>query len=383
MSSRYNGRRASGGRRRGTSPIGVLFAVLVLLVAGLLVFLTLKKGGGDTGTPDVAPPPVDEVTEPDIVEPDEPTPPPIDRIEVFGDTQQYSSVFRVGDTGYEMYTYSNDTAKKYAACVNQVADNLQGTARVFALCPPLSSGLTLPDDLYGMTVFSDQQAAEKSILGYLDENVTGVALYDLLMQHRTEYICYRTDHHWTSLGAYYAYTQFCQAADLPAHELSEYRTVDFTGFLGTFYNDTGKSEQLGSNPDTVTAYYPVSPVVTMSVTEKSGNVIDFDSVIFDESQNGAAFKYGAFIYGDNPFTVITNESRTDGSSCVVVKDSFGNALVPFLTDHYQTVYVIDFRSWTGSLTEFVKTNGVQDVVFCHNLSAIRNNSLMGDLYRIL
>ena len=379
MSSRYSGRRVSG-TRRGTSPIAFIIAALVLILAVVLTLLTLKKEPVDDPKEPV---PVEDDVEPAPLEPDEPEPDPIARIEVFGDTQQYDSVYRVGDTGFEMYTYSDETAKKYATCVNKVADGLAGTARVFALCPPLSSGITLPDDLFGLTVFSDQKAAEKSILGYLDENVNTVALYDTLMQHRTEYICYRTDHHWTGLGAYYAYTRFCDAAGLTAHELTDYRTADFPGFLGSFYNDSGKSDRLSTNPDMVTAYYPVSPVVTMSVTEKSGNVIDFDSVIYDETNSPAAFKYGAYIYGDNPFTVITNESLTDGSSCVVIKDSFGNAFVPFLPDHYQTVYVIDYRHWSGSLTEFVKTNGVQDVVFCNNLSSIRNNSLMGDLYRIL
>ena len=379
MSSSYNGRRISG-TRRGTSPIAFVIAILVLLAAAVLVLLTLKKAPSDDPKEPV---PVEDDAEPAPLEPDVLEPDPIARIEVFGDTQQYDSLYRVGDTGFEMYTYSDETAKKYAICINKVADNLAGTARVFTLCPPLSSGITLPDDLFGLTVFSDQKAAEKSILGYLDENVNTVALYDTLMQHRTEYICYRTDHHWTGLGAYYAYTQFCDAAGWTAHALTDYRTADFPGFLGSFYNDSGKSDKLSTNPDTVTAYYPVSPVVTMSVTEKSGNVIDFDSVIYDESTAPAAFKYGAYIYGDNPFTVITNESLTDGSSCVVIKDSFGNAFVPFLPDHYQTVYVIDYRHWSGSLTEFVKTNGVQDVVFCNNLSSIRNNSLMGDLYRIL
>ena len=382
MSSRYNGRRASVGRsrRRGVNPVSVLVAILVLILAVILVVFTLKKGsGGGPKDPD----PMEDAISPDVTEPDEPTPAPIARIEVFGDTQQYDSVYRVGDTGYEMYTYSDEVAKKYAICVNKVADNLAGTARVFTLCPPLSSGITLPDDLYDLNVFSDQKEAEKNILGYLDENVIGVPLNEVMMQHRTEYVFYRTDHHWSSLGAYYAYTQFCDAAGFTAHDIGAYKTADFPGFLGSFYNDSGKSDKLSTNPDTVTAYYPVSPVVTMSVTEKSGNVINYDSVIYDETEAPASLKYGAFISGDNPYTVMTNESMTDGSSCVVIKESFGNAFVPFLPDHYQTVYVIDYRYWTGSLTEFVKTNGVDDVIFCNNLSALRNNSLMGQLYGIL
>ena len=384
MSRNYRGRRA--GRTQGVSPISILIAALVLILTVLLVLITLKKKPATKPVED--PKPVENVDKQEPTDqPVEPTTTPIARIEVFGDTQQYNSVYRVGNTGFEMFTYSDEVAKKYATCVNKVADAVQGTARVFDLCPPLSSGICLPDDLYGLNVFSDQKEAEKNILSYMDENVIPVPLNETLMQHRTEYIAFRTDHHWTGLGAYYAYTQFCEAAGFTAHEISEYKTVDFDGFLGSFYNDIqregGNSDPLGATPDVVTAYYPVSPVVTMTVTEKTGNVIDFDSPIYDESSAPAAYKYGAFIYGDNAFTEITNESLTDGSSCVVIKDSFGNAFVPFLADHYQTVYVVDYRHWDGSLVEFIKSNGVDDVIFCNNLSSIRDNTKMGQLYGIL
>jgi len=83
--------------------------------------------------------------------------------------------------------------------------------------------------------------------------------------------------------------------------------------------------------------------------------------------------------GDNPYTVISNPDLSDGSSCVVVKESFGNAFVPFLVDHYQTVYVIDYRYYSGSVVDFAKTNKVTDVIFVNNLSAIRGSYQMGKL----
>ena len=125
-------------------------------------------------------------------------------------------------------------------------------------------------------------------------------------------------------------------------------------------------------------------MVTMTVYNESGaKVVENVPVVFDETSAPAAYKYGAYIYGDNAYTVITNTAKTDGSSCLVVKESFGNAFVPFLADHYQTVYVIDYRHWSGSISSFVKENGVGDVVFCNNLSAIRNSSLVSKLYGIL
>lgn len=391
MSSHYNGRRTGGGRRRGVSPMVVLMLLAIVVAAAILVVVNLRQD--KLPAPEQDTPPTAENLPDDTTgeqgQDQEPPVEPLARIEVKGQVKAYDGVYCVGDTGYEYYTYIDSTAKKYATCVNQVADSLAGTATVYDIIIPLSSGITLPDDLYGTTGLDDQQAAEKNAYDYMGDNVVTVPLYDAMMAHRTEYIYFRTDHHWTGTGAYYAYRQFCQAKGLTPHELSEYETAEFPGFLGTFYNDSGKDADLGNNPDTVVAYYPVSDGVTMTwVTKESGAVKTYDgmSIIFDESSNSAGLKYGAFLWGDNEINginTITNPTVTDGNSCVVVKESFGNAFVPFLPDHYSTVYVIDYRYWNGSLTQFVKDNGVQDVIFCNNLSAIRDGSKIGALHSIL
>ena len=203
------------------------------------------------------------------------------------------------------------------------------------------------------------------------------------MSHRSEYIYFRTDHHWTALGAYYAYREFCGAKGITPHSLSEYEVSQFDGFLGSFYNDAGKPDIMKNDPDTVTAYHPISTEARMQyVNKKTGNENDEltpGKVIYDESDAAASLKYGTFITGDNPYTVIENPDLSDGSKCVVVKESFGNAFVPFLVDHYQTVYVIDYRYYSGSVSDFAKTNGVTDVIFINNLSAIRGSYQMGKL----
>ena len=79
----------------------------------------------------------------------------------------------------------------------------------------------------------------------------------------------------------------------------------------------------------------------------------------------------------------TNEDLTDGSSCVVVKESFGNAFVPFLVDHYQTVYVIDYRYWDQDLISFVEKKQADDLIFVNNLSMIRSDYLTGRLAQLI
>ena len=292
---------------------------------------------------------------------------------------QSGGVYVVGSAGYEMYNYVGSLAEKYQSTVNAVADSLSGVSQVYAMAIPLSSGITLPDELFSDIPGSNQAQAEKDILAGMGQNVKTIPLHDVMMSHRTEYIYFRTDHHWTALGAYYAYVQFCTAKGITPHNLSDYEVSQFPGFLGSFYNDGGKPDAMKNDPDTVNAYHPVSATASMKYGDNENSTLTGGQVIFDESTASASLKYGTFIMGDNPFTVIENPEVSNGESCIVVKESFGNAFVPFLVDHYQTVYVVDYRYYSGSVTQLARDKGVKDVLFVNNLSAIRGSYQMGKL----
>ena len=125
------------------------------------------------------------------------------------------------------------------------------------------------------------------------------------------------------------------------------------------------------------AYVPPGNI-KMQYTDRNGNTYNWP-LISDVTDWATSTKYSTFIGGDNPYTIIQNSDLTDGSSCLVIKESFGNAFIPFLAANYQTVHVIDYRYWNGSIQDFVKTNGVQDVLFLSNVSATRNSSLVGKM----
>ena len=383
--SRYRGRRGS------LSPLMLLIALVVAIAAVVLIVINLGKDKQPSGD-DTTPPATGDTTDPGNTDdpnggdgdntPVDPAP-TYQRIELNGDEQQYDAVYRVGDTGYEMYSYVDSTAKKYADNVNAVADALAGKANVYMLPIPLSSGVSLPDDLYGKDIFADQKAAEQKIIGYMNGNVKPVALYDALLAHRTEYIYFRTDHHWTATGAYYAYEQFCKAKGITPTPISSYKVDEYDGFLGTFYRDSSQNATMGANPDKVVAYHPLSTEATLDYGDSENASLTRGKIIYDESDAPASLKYGAFITGDNAYSIINNPDVTNGSSCIVVKESFGNAFVPFLTDHYQTIYMLDYRYWKGSISQFAQSKGVQDVLFVNNLSAIRSTALVGYLHDVV
>lgn len=299
-------------------------------------------------------------------------------IEMQGKLKDYGNVITVGDTGYELYSYTASTAEKYAEAVNRIAKALEGKTQVYTMPIPLSSGITLPDALYGEISSSSQEKAITSIEKLLDDRVTTINPYENLMAHRDEYIYFRTDHHWTADGAYYAYEQLCREAGLTVIPRADRESVDFKGFLGSFYKDTGKDKNMQKHPDEIKAYYPVAQDVGLTYTTTNGQKVEWQ-VIHDVEDYDASLKYSTFIAGDNPVTVIVNRELKDGPKCVVVKESFGNALVPYLVDHYAKIYVIDYRYWRGNLAKYAEKKGADDLYFLNNLSMIRSDYLVGKL----
>ena len=303
-----------------------------------------------------------------------------DKLESKEKVKFVNGVAVVGNSAYELFTYRESSAKAYAKAVNALAKDLDGKAEVYDMVIPLSSGITFPDNLVDKIDSTNQRDAMLSIMGMMNSQVKSVDIYDVLMKHRKEYIYFRTDHHWTALGAYYAYTALCEEMGIEPEKLEEYETREFEGFVGSFYNDT-KNESLKKHPDVITAYLPKSEA-KMHVTPAKGQDYDWD-IIYDVSAYGASLKYSTFIASDNPFTEITNQTLTDESSCIVVKESFGNAFVPFLVDHYQHVYVVDYRYWQGNLAKLTEEKKAKDVILLNNLSMIRNQYLVGQLQGVM
>lgn len=296
------------------------------------------------------------------------------KVESFGGT------VKVGDSAYELYNYVDRSAKNYASVVNHVAAGLKGKADVYDIVVPTSVGITFPDNKTSKVNSTNQKKSIHSIYKKMNRQVKTVSLYDTLMSHRKEYIYFRTDHHWTSKGAYYAYRQFCEAKGIQGHELSDYHQEGFGSFLGSFYLDTDHNKSL--RRDNVKAYFPVDhKKMTMTYHDQNGGKYK-SSVIANGKKYSLQLKYCAFLAGDNPYTVIHNKKIKDGSGCVVVKESYGNAFVPYLADHYEKIYVIDYRYWKGSISSLAKQKKVQDVIFINNISMTRNAYLIGKISQI-
>ena len=296
-------------------------------------------------------------------------------------TYQGTNQIRVDQQAFDLCGYSQSTAATYAKLVSSAAEQLAGQTKVYSLPIPTAYGITLPDDIRKqLPVYIDQGESIQNIFGHMSDHVVQVNCYDNLMRHRDEYLYFGTDHHWNGRGAYYAYESFCQAKGVTPYTLEQREEVAFDGFLGTLYRGNGQDPQL--LPDTVYAYKPHSQSATMTYYDKDGTATSWP-IISNVSQWAASSKYSTFAGGDHPLTVFHNPEVPDQSVCIVVKDSFGNALLPYLVDHYTTIYEIDFRYWKGDLVAYAREQGADDLIFANNVMTISTGLLVGTLSNMI
>lgn len=275
--------------------------------------------------------------------------------------------------GVMLFGGSKKQGTRYAGIINAYKEALGEDVNVYNMVVPTSVEFYLPEK-YKKYSGSEKDAIDH-IYSKLSEDVISVDAYSEIAAHSDEYLYFRTDHHWTARGAYYAYAAFCKAIGQEAPALEEYEEVTKEGYVGSLYGYTGDIT-LKNNPDTFTYYLP--PAVY------SGERLDYNTLasqggwrVFHEYASGVNM-YGTFIGGDNVHLKITSDAGT-GRSIVVFKESYGNAFIPYLVNSFDTVYVIDIRYFGKNAVEYIKSIGATDVLFLNNAFAANTSQLIGNI----
>ena len=280
---------------------------------------------------------------------------------------------------YSLYYYDQTAADIYTSALSKAAGELEGKTNVYSILVPNNSGAMLSDRELEALGGADQEQAIDYYYN-LSEGVKTVDTIKTLREHNDEYLYFRTDHHWTQLAAYYVYQNFCEEKGIQPNNLSDFQKMTFSPFLGTFYQEL-QNEDMAANPDFVDAYIPMA-TNDMTYWETDGSQVNWH-VIQDVTGWNKNSLYSCFIGGDKPLVQINNPNLSDGSSCVVVKESYGNSFVPFLVDHYQTVYVIDFRYTKNNVMDFVQEHNVQDLIIINNISIIASENVAATIAGLL
>ena len=272
------------------------------------------------------------------------------------------SIYVWNKQGFELFGSDEARATTYAETINGFADKLNGIT-VYDMVIPNHTEMGLPQRLKDSDAPSTSQAENiKSIYSKLSDKVTPINAYNYLADHNDEYIYFGSDHHWSGLGAYYAYSAFAKTNDLPVLSLDDCTEQQIEGFTGTFSNTA-------SGLDTDTVHYWEFPYeVTMDITDESGNLNTYTSPYYQYAEAGS-LTYGVFIMGDHPLTVLNSasENAEKGKKIAVIKESYGNAFVPYLTYNYEEVHVIDFRTFGDNLVSYCRQNGIDEVLFLNGV----------------
>ena len=338
-----------------------------------------------TPSPTLTPTPTPSPSPTPTAAPSSPAPFDISGYEVFTGGRTLSGVVIEGGRGMEVFNGTSEAAEGYTLFMKRLAMKYPGKNVVSTVTPNACA-------FYASSEYTTENHDQKAWLELAAKNMQGVIvpdLYNALAAHKDEYIFFKTDHHWTALGAYYSYKEICRNLGMTPVDINALEVRKIEGFLGSIYKKTN-SKTLEASPDTIFCYMPKVRTNALCCWSRSTlNLKELNPIDVVNPYYGGSNLYVCFIAGDNPYTEITTSAGT-GRTCLIIKNSYANCLVPWLCHNYDKLYILDPRhvNTTGdnqfSLGGFLEGHDVDDIiVVSHTLfAATTDNVFYAGLMRL-
>lgn len=217
-------------------------------------------------------------------------------------------------------------------------------------------------------------ASQKAIIDQATASLRNASVYDTwstMNAHKDESIYYRTDHHWTSLGAYYGYTSLMDALGMKAVPLCNYeKTTVSDSFYGTIFSSSGVR---WVKPDSIDTYVPDTGVTVTSHTyDAKGNPIEEPRSLYVKSFLDVKDKYSMFLGGNQSLCVVKT-AHADAPKLLIVRDSYADSLVPFLTPHFSEIHLVDPRYYKLSVADYIQENNIDQALVLYSVSNFVND----------
>lgn len=299
--------------------------------------------------------------------------PDIDKDDINGDMS--GSVFVLSNgQGFSRFGGNRDGGKQYAEYVNELKSKVGDDVNVYSMIAPTAGSFYLPKK------YENQMASEWDAIADVNKYLVGVTpvdAYTALANHADEYIYFRTDHHWTQLGAHYAAEEFAKVAGVPFAPLSSFEKTVREGMLGSLWGYSGNHPSMKKNPDTFTFYKPTNDFTVTYYSPTYTNPRKLPLVCSDAyyKVNNSYMVYGA----DNLIYHLESDVK-NGRKLVMIGDSYDNAMYLSLANSFEDIWVCDMRAhmkepyFDLNIVDFIEKTGATDVLFAMDtFSAVGSN----------
>lgn len=246
-----------------------------------------------------------------------------------------------------------------------------GADRVYAMIVPTAVEI-LSEKLPPFATGFDQGA----FLDRLDQKLDGnfIDLRPVLNAHDSEYIFYKTDHHWTTLGAYYAYAEWAKDLGITPMTQDQFDIETVADdFLGTIYSKVNVSV-----PSDFMQIYHTD--FTYEVEYNQDRKIK--DTLYELSYLDTKDKYSMYVNGNNPLVEIHSDTNgatevLEGRKLLIIKDSYAHSFAPFAVNHFETTFMVDLRYLNMPMSQFIQQNGITDVLVLYNTAGyIKDKNLL-------
>lgn len=268
----------------------------------------------------------------------------------------------------EKFRKPGENLDKNIDSINTFKDYIVDIPINFLLVP--NSVKIYEDKLPKYAINYDQNKVIEYINSVIKNEINFINPTNYLLENKHQYLYFKTDHHWTMLGAYYGYKSFIESKGLESIPLEDFEIKTLTdSFYGTLYS---KANNTHIDADTIQAFYHKSfKDIQITFNNKTKPYHDF---YFSENLDKKD-KYTVFLNGNNPQLKITTNIK-NSEKIMIIKDSYAHSFIPFLSAHYEEIHVVDPRYYKVNLKEYIDENSINEVLFLYNVSNFTEDSAL-------
>lgn len=279
----------------------------------------------------------------------------------------------LGKDGYLLQTFEKPSLIEVEKKVNAINDFVKSNKNInqYIMIVP-NSVKVLESKLPKHAYAADELLYMNYVKSGLDSNIKYIDVYDALHSKNNDYIYYKTDHHWTTDGAYYGYKAAGNKMGFTPRDKSYFNIKKVTNdFYGTLYSKAGFK---GISPDSINVYIPKKNKVSkVEYDDKRVSNSPYDMNSLSKKD-----KYTVFFGGNHPFMKI--ETKVNNSKkLLVIKDSYANCFIPFLANHYKEIYVVDLRYYDEDLKSLINKNGIDNMLILYNAKSFFEEDSISNL----